>query len=577
MDRDGRLDNAGMAPNRGAGSRMTLWMALLDLLILLAGATALGAACERIGLTPLFGYLLAGTLLGPNALDLLPSHEAVASIAELGVALLLFTIGIEFSWRRLRAIGPVALGGGTLQVLVTGGLAAAVCLAIGLDASRAVVFGAAIALSSTAAVLRLLESRAEIDAVHGRYAVGILLLQDIAVVPLVLVVAFLGEGGSAEQVGWGVARTIGFGLLLVGALYVLLTFVLPRLMGARVAQRSPDLPVLLAVVAAIGAIWLAHELGLSPALGAFLAGMLLAESPFATRIQADIIPFRTLFVTLFFCSIGMLADPVWVARNWVLLAGVTLAVVVGKTVVTAGVVRLFGIPLGLAVAAGLVLAQVGEFSLLIAALARQLFLIGPDEFDLIVATMMTTLFLSPALTAVAPRAAVRVAGRARTGETAAPDPEQATDELETRASKLRNHIILVGFGPAGRRAAELAMADRVHPTVVVDLNPRGADMARSYGLLSLIGDAGRSEVLEHLHVASAACVVITVPDPWTARRIVLQVRSTAPHVPIVARSRYHVHKWQLMMAGADAVVDEEEEVGVRIADEVRLRLSESDT
>ena len=551
---------------------MTLWMALLDLLILLAAATALGAACERIGLTPLFGYLLAGTVLGPNALDLLPSHEAVGVIAELGVALLLFTIGIEFSWRRLRSIGPVALGGGTLQVLLTGGLTAGVCLAIGLEPAQAVVFGAAVALSSTAAVLRLLESRGEIDAVHGRYAVGILLLQDIAVVPLVLVVAVLGEGGSPDQVGWGVARTIGFALLLVGALWVLLTFVLPRLMGARVAQRSPDLPVLLAVVVAIGATWLAHELGLSPAMGAFLAGMLLAESPFATRIQADIIPVRTLFVTLFFCSIGMLADPGWMARNWILLAGVTLAVVVGKSLVTAGVVRMFGVPLGLAVATGLVLAQVGEFSLLIAALARQLSLIGAGEFDLIVATMMTTLFLSPALVAAAPRVAVRVGGRApiRAGVVAASG--DTSDEPEGRAAKLVNHIILVGFGPAGRRVAELAMGDRVHPTVAVDMNPRGADMARSYGLMSLIGDAGRSEVLEHLHVASAACVVITVPDPWTARRIVLQVRSLAPHVPIVARSRYHVHRWQLIMAGADAVVDEEDEVGVRIADEVRLRV-----
>ena len=559
---------------------MTLWMALLDLLILLAAATALGAACERFGLTPLFGYLLAGTLLGPNAFDLLPSHEAVGAIAELGVALLLFTIGLDFSFKRLRAVGPVALGGGTLQVALTGGLAAAVCLAIGLDPARAVVFGAAIALSSTAAVLRLLESRAEIDAVHGRYAVGILLLQDMAVVPLVLMVAIIGEGGSPNQVGWGVARTIGFAFLLVAGLHVLLSYVLPRLMGGRVVQRSPDLPVLLAVVVAVGATWLAHEVGLSPAMGAFVAGLLLAESPFATRIRADIIPFRTLFVTLFFCSIGMLADPDWVARNWVLLAGVTVAVVVGKTLVTSGVVRIFGVPLGIALATGLVLAQVGEFSLIVAALARQLELIGAGEFDLIVSTMMTTLFLTPVLMEAAPRTARWIGGRRSTGLAAAPGSSAPTGEAvdgppDPHASafgSLTDHIVVVGFGPAGRRVAELAMGDREHPTVVVDLSSRGVEMAWSYGLLALIGDAGRAEVLEQLHVASAACMVITVPDPWTARHIILQVRSIAPHVPIVARARYHVHQWQLMMAGADAVVDEEEEVGVRIADEVRARL-----
>lgn len=558
---------------------MTLWMALLDLLILLAAATALGALCERVGLAPLFGYLVAGTLLGPNAFDLLTSHEAVASIAELGVALLLFTIGIEFSWRKLRAVGPVALGGGTLQVVVTGTLAALVCVAAGLDPARAVVFGATIALSSTAAVLRLLESRAEIDAVHGRYAVGILLLQDMAVVPLVLLVAFLGEGGSADEVGWDVARTIGFAILLVAALYVLLSYVLPRLMGARVTQRSPDLPVLLAVVAAVGATWLAHELGLSPAMGAFLAGMLLAESPFATRIRADITPFRTLLVTLFFCSIGMLADPGWVARNWVLLAGVTVAVVVGKSAVTSGVVRLFDIPVGLSLATGLVLAQVGEFSLVIAALARQSALMGSGDFDLIVATMMTTLFLTPALTAAAPRVARRVGTGFRAGVAIS---RQARDGLESRGvgvaetGKPGGHMVLVGFGPAGRSVAERVMADGHREIVVADLTRQGADTARSWGLRALIGDAGRIEVLERLHVASAACVVITVPDPWTARHIVIQVRAIAPHVPIVVRVRYHVHRWQLLMAGADAVADEEEVVGLRIAEEVRPHLPGAD-
>ena len=249
-------------------------------------------------------------MLGPNALDLLPSHEAVAAIAELGVALLLFTIGLEFSWRRLRSIGPVALGGGTLQVVLTGVITVGICMSLGLGLRTSVVFGAAIALSSTAAVLRLLETRAEIDALHGRYAVGILLLQDIAVVPLVLVVAFLGSEGSIADVGWGIARTLGIrGGPGRHSLHLLLSYVLPALLGARVAERYADFPILLAVVTAVGATWLSHELGLSPALGAFVAGMLLAESPFATRIRADIIPFRTLFVTLFFCSIGMLANP----------------------------------------------------------------------------------------------------------------------------------------------------------------------------------------------------------------------------------------------------------------------------
>jgi len=548
---------------------MDLWTALLDILLLLGAAIVLGALCERFRQSPLLGYLLAGTLLGPNAFDLLPSHEAVTAIAELGVALLLFTIGLEFSWRRLRGIGPVALGGGTLQVVLTAAITAGICLAIGLDPRTSVAFGAVIALSSTAAVLRLLTTRAEIDSVHGRYAVGILLLQDLAVVPLVLLIAVLSSGGTIAEVGWSLTRSIGLATVLVAGLHMLLSHVLPTLLGARIASRFGDLPILLAVVTAVGAAWLSHELGFSPALGAFVAGMLLAESPFATQVRADIIPFRTLFVTLFFCSIGMLSNPAWVAEHWVLLAAVVAAIVIGKAVVTTGVVRLFGRPIGPSLATGIVLAQVGEFSLVIAVLARQGGLIGLREFDLIVAAMITTLFLTPFLMGLGPQMARVVAGRRSlsssiakdwSGRPGAPEPEW-----------FRDHLVIVGFGPAGQRVAERMMAESSHDTVVVDLGRHTADLARSYGLRTLIGDATREEVLAHLHVQTAACVVITVPDPWTARHIIQQVRALAPDTPIVVRARYHIHRWQLELAGADAV-DEEEEVGIQIAAKVHHRL-----
>jgi CPA2 family monovalent cation:H+ antiporter-2 len=547
---------------------MDLWTALLDILILLAAAIVLGGLCEFFRLSPLLGYLLAGTLLGPNALDLLPSHEAVTAIAELGVALLLFTIGLEFSWRRLRDIGPVALGGGTLQVVLTAAITAGICLVIGLGPRTSVAFGAVIALSSTAAVLRLLATRAEIDSVHGRYAVGILLLQDIAVVPLVLLIAVLSSGGPIAEVRWSITRSVGLAAVLVAALHVLLSYALPILLRARTAERVGDLPILLAVVTAVGAAWLSHELGFSPVLGAFVAGMLLAESPFATQIRADIIPFRTLFVTLFFSSIGMLSNPAWVAEHWLLLAGVVTLIVIGKSVVTTGVVRVFGVPIGLSLAIGIVLAQVGEFSLVIAALARQGGLIGLGEFDLIVAAMLTTLFLTPFLMGLGPQMARVVGGRSILPSSIA----EGTSGSPGVAERLCDHLVIVGFGPAGQRVAELMMAERGLDIFVVELARRTADVARGFGLRTFIGDATREEILVGLHVRTAACVVITIPDPWTARHIIQQVRALAPNTPIVVRARYHIHRWQLELAGADAVVDEEEEVGVRIAREVHHRL-----
>ncbi|MCK5482137.1 MAG: cation:proton antiporter, partial [Gemmatimonadetes bacterium] len=357
---------------------------------------------------------------------------------------------------------------------------------------------------------------------------------------------------------------------LVGALHVLLNYALPLLLGARIVERYGDLPILLAVVTPVGAAWLSHQLGFSPVLGAFVAGMLLAESPFATQIRANIIPFRTVFVTLFFSSIGLLSNPAWVAEHWLLLAGVVAAIVIGKSVVTTGVVRVFGGPVGPSLATGIVLAQVGEFSLVIAVLARQGGLIGLGEFNLIVAAMITTLFLTPFLMSLGPQMARIVSRRSSLSSSMA----EGANGRPGVPEKLRDHLVIVGFGPAGQRVAELMMAERGLEIFVAELARRTADLARSYGLRTLIGDATRDEVLVRLQVRTAACVVITIPDPWTARHIIQQVRALAPDTPIVVRARYHIHRWQLEVAGADAVVDEEQEVGIQLAGEVRHRLND---
>lgn len=541
---------------------MELWNALLDILILLVAAIVLGGLCERFRQSPILGYLLAGTLLGPNALDLLPSHTAVATIAELGVALLLFTIGIEFSWRRLKAIGVVAGAGGTLQVLVTTALAAVVGLLAGLELKAAIAVGALVALSSTAAVVRLLASRAEVDAVYGRNAIGILLLQDIAVIPLVLLVAMLGGEGSAGAITWSLVRSLGLAVLLFGALHLVLNWVVPLLLSTRISARNRDVPILLSVVTAVGSAWVSHWLGFSPVLGAFVAGVLLGESPFATQIRADVVPLQSVFMTLFFSSIGMLSNPAWVAENWLLLLAVVIAVVVGKTAVTAGAVRLVGNPLGQAVATGLVLAQLGEFSLVLAGVAREAQVIGIAEFELIVATLMLTLFLTPFLAALAPHAATFVGGLGA-------KRTSVTGVHHAVGKKRRRHVIIVGFGPAGQRVAELLMGEPGVRLSVVEMSASTAGVAESYGLPVHIGDATREEVLIHVGVRSAAAVAITIPDPATARSMVESVRALAPEAVILVRARYHIHRWQLDVAGAQVVVDEESVVGARIASETR--------
>ncbi len=543
---------------------MDLWSALLDMLILLGVAMLLGALCERFKQSALLGYLLAGTLLGPNALNVLPSYEAVSTIAELGIALLLFTIGLEFSWRRLRSVGAIAVGGGALQILLTGAATAVLCRLLGAEGSAPLAIGAVVAMSSTAAAVRVLAGRQEIDAVHGRNALGVLLLQDMAVVPAALFVAALGLGGGIAQVAWGMVRVLGLATALAGALYVVVSHGLPRLLGADLVAANRDLSILLAIVTAVGAASLSHALGFSPVLGAFVAGMVLAESPFAVQIRADIVPLHTLFVTLFFSAIGMLADPRWAAAHWALLAAVVLLIVVGKTAVTAGVMRLFRVPPGQSLATGLVLAQLGEFSLVLAILARDGQVISSNLFDLMVAAMIVTLFLTPYLAALAPRLAMAV-GRILLHDD---DVSGAAETVAGHGEAVSGHLVIVGFGPAGQRVAETLMGTPDLPIVVADLSASTLDLARSYDLKTVVGDATRESVLARLHIRTAAAVAITLPDPRAARQVVQMVRALAPDTRIVVRSRYHVHRWQLDVAGAHTVVDEEDEVGARMAAEI---------
>lgn len=548
---------------------MSVWTALLDVLILLTAALVLGAVCERLKQSAILGYLLAGTLLGPNALDWMPNHEAVAAIAELGVALLLFTIGLEFSWRRLRGIGPMALGGGALQVLVTGALTAGVCLALGLSTRSAFSLGAMISLSSTACVLRLLVSRAEIDSVYGRNALGILLFQDIAVVPLVLVVTLMGQEGSAAQVGWQTGRAVGAAAILALALHLTLKYAFPTLIGMAELARNRELSILLAIVTVVGSAWGAHRLGLSPVLGAFVAGMLLAESPFATQIRSDIASLRTLFVTLFFSAIGMLADPAWAATHWALVSAVVAAILIGKSAIVCGVAYFFRSTLSYAVATAVCLAQVGEFSFVLADVARNGNVIDADLFKLMISVTIATLFLTPYLVAAAQPLARLAAKAGPFQRTGAPYAHELPDET---AETLSGHVLIVGFGPAARRVAEALMRGHKSRLVVVELNSRSASVARAYDLRTYVGDATRIEVLEQLHVENAAVVIVTVPDPTTARYVIQGVRSLAPETPVIARARYHVYRWELIVAGAEVVVDEEDEVGLRMASSVRRKL-----
>jgi len=545
---------------------MDFWNVLFDILILLLAALVLGVVCERLRQSPILGYLVAGTLLGPNALQLVSSADEVSALAELGVALLLFTIGLEFSWRRLRRLGAAAFGGGTAQIIITMGLGAATALIFGMSSRTAVAIGAIVALSSTAVVLRLLVSRAEIESNHGRHALGILLMQDVAIVPLVLLVTVLGGQGSLQQVGVDVFKTLGGACVLVIVLYLLFNRVVPHVLHLESLQRNRDLPILLTIVTGLGSAWGSHQLDLSPALGAFVAGMLLAESPFATQIRADIASIRTLLVTLFFSSIGMLVDPVWFVQHLPAVLALVLAIVAGKAGIIWLILRLFRLTHTNALAAGICLGQVGEFSFMLAAVGRGT-VISDDLFTLVISATVTTLFLTPYLVALAPRLSVAIVERLRTIKLIAPASVGDAANLYPR----KGHLIIIGFGPAGQAVGQTLerLTDRV---TVIDLNPGMIRAAQQLGFRGHIGDATHADMLEHVGITSAMAAVVTVPDPAAAQAIVGLIRSIAPDVHIIARARYHRYLEDLLVGGAHEVIDEERHTGARLAARLRRHL-----
>ena len=542
---------------------MDIWYFIAEIVLLLGLAFVLGAVAQRFKQSAIVGYLLAGAIVGP----VLFNKEAVQNVAELGVALLLFSIGLEFSFSRLKGMGTQAFLIGILQILLTlGGFALIFTLRGPLP--QAVAMGALIALSSTAIVLRVLVDRSEIDSLHGRKALAILLTQDAAVVPLVLLVTILGRGGDLQGAGLHVVKTLAAAGGLAAVFYLLFYIIIPKALMTRGVFANRELVVLLAMVIGIGSSWAAHAIGLSPALGAFIAGMLMAESPFASQIRSDIVSLRTLFVTLFFTSIGMLADPAWFVAHWGQALAWLALVLTLKTAIIFVIGLVFRIGRRTALATGIALAQVGEFSFVLATEAYRSGLIAEEAFDLVVTVTILSMFMAPYMTSYAAPLAERVF--LLLGQK---PPQPAAPEITTPAAGLCARTFIIGFGPAGQRVADLLLEHDI-PTTVIELNPETAVIAREKGLKVHLVDATSSEAITHVGIKGTCLVIVTVPDPRSAQAVIRNIRFFAPQATIIARSRYHIASRNLQKAGADLVVDEENTIGDALSREVMDSIQE---
>jgi len=538
------------------------WSFLGSVVLLLATAVICGVIARRLKQNPVVGYLAAGMLLGPTGMGLIGNNGQLRDLSELGVALLLFAIGLEFSYARLRQIGSIASVGGTLQVALTIAAVLGLYLALGSPLSEAFVVAAGVAMSSTAVVLRVLADRSELDSQHGKNAIGILLLQDLAVVPLLIITETMAEGAGGAGAVKALLLKVGLGVLLGFGLLVLVKFVMPGLLTRVAATGSRELPVVLAVVSSLGAAWAAHSAGLSPVLGAFVAGLLLAESPFAEQIRADITPLSAVFITIFFASIGTITK-LPVGWDMLILLPLGMLLLLIKAVILGGIVWYLQRSLRTAVATAFTLCQVGEFTFVIADAGFRGGLVTLPQFQTLLGISIASLILTPYLIGWAPAAATLILRRMK-------QTERKMLEQETHRGGHYDRVLIVGFGPAGEEIIEVLNEAKV-PYLVVDLNSARVDEFRSNMPIEF-GDATQTEMLHHLGASHARAIISTVPDPAIARLLVAQVRRYAPGVPLIARSRYQRFAQDLRDAGADFVVEEEREVGRRLGEAVLTAL-----
>lgn len=535
---------------------MDIWYKLMELVMLLGCAFVFGSMAQKFKQSPILGYILAGVVVGP----LIADRELVTQVAELGVALLLFSIGLEFSFAQLRRMGKMAFGGGTLQVLVTMGLVTLIMAAFyGLP--KAVATGALIALSSTTIVLRVLVDKSEMESVHGRASLAILLLQDMAIVPLVILISLLAPTGEQTSLLIHVSKLAASVAGLVLVLYLILYQLVPRLLSSALLFANRELTVLFAISTGLGATWAAHAAGISPALGAFVAGMLLGESPFATQVRADIGSLRTMMVTVFFASVGMFIKPMWFVSHLHYILPAALVIFVGKALVIYFVTRFFGLDRRHALATGIVLGQVGEFSIVLATTARDHGLVGTTALDLIISVTIVLMLATPYMVGYARPLSERILALLSRGT---PDRDPGTDDDADGGSR---RVILVGLGPAGQHVVQTLKAGGFTP-VIIDVNPASRKFALEEGIEIHLGDAAQEDILHHAGLHRACMAVITVPAPGISAQIIRTIRQLAPEISLVVRCRYNRHHQELLDAGATVIVDEEITVGEMLSRQI---------
>ncbi|HEX7053037.1 MAG TPA: monovalent cation:proton antiporter-2 (CPA2) family protein [Burkholderiales bacterium] len=529
-------------------------VSLQSVLVLLASAVLAVALCRRLHLPPMVGYLATGLALGPHALGLASNREETLRLAEFGVVFLMFSIGLEFSRTRLFAMRRIVFGLGSAQVLATVAIGVAGALALGASWQAGAALGGVAAMSSTAIVSKLLSERGELEAAHGRHVFGVLLFQDLAVVPLLILVPALGYPAD------GLGSALAAALAKAAAALVLVVVVGPPLMrawlGVVARLRSSELFVLNVLLVTLLLAFLTGLAGLSLVLGAFLAGMLISETEYRYQVEEDIAPFRDVLLGLFFVTVGMMLDLHLVFGQWPRVLGLFVLLVAAKAALIAALARAFGAPAGTALRVGLALGQAGEFGFVLLPLAGGL--APPPFLQALLAAMILSMLATPFVIAASDRIVMRLTRS-----------EWMLRSLElhrvaAQSMEAERHVIILGYGRNGQRLARLLDAEGVR-YIALDLDPQRVREAALAGDTVVFADSARREALIAAGLMRAAAVVVTFADVDAAVRVLSHIQQLNPGVPVIVRAHDEGDIARLIEAGASEVVPEALESGLMLA------------
>jgi len=532
---------------------MGQYVIIKDIVIILLVSLPIIYLFKRLNIPSILGFLVAGMVIGPFGFQLIKDYQDISVMSEIGVILLMFTIGLEVSFARLMMMRKMLFYAGGLQIILTIFFTALILLLLKIPLSNAIFYGMLVSLSSTAIVLKIFQDRGELESPHGKISLVILIFQDVAIVPMLIFLPILG--GKNSLTISKIILQLTYALTAVAIIVVLAKVLMPKILYQLVRLRIREAFTVGTILLLLGTAYLTHEIGLSFAIGAFLAGLILSESDYSYQITAEILPFKDVFNSIFFVSIGLLLNIKFVYDYFSLLIALTFAIIFLKAAIIIPLVKILKYPLRVALLTGLSLAQVGEFSFVLSQSGTSFNLIPINFYNAFLASSIFTMMLTPFLIKFAPILGFKI-------------NEIIHDKDDSLNNKrLENHVIIAGFGLNGRNLARVLKETGIK-YAIIEMNPETVKDEKEKGENIIFGDVTREEILSAAGVEKASVIVFAISDPLSTKRALNQAKNLNPNVHAIIRTRYAAETDALVAEGADEVIPEEFETSLQIFSKV---------